>query len=216
MHRHPSRVPVLFVALILVWFLPGLAPDARAQGGRGKGGRLPDAPSPTQSSQGPPPNSRYAGRYLVGDAAPDIDLRDQDDQRFRLSAARREKPWLVVFARTPRDLVEAEHAYDGETALGVGVIAIAPFRRVRVAKLIPEPRVRLLTDGASIIARIYGVFDAVTSNPRPAVFLVDRAGHILWFIAGGIPESDELTRLTREALEQAGLREPAPQPGLDE
>jgi len=95
--------------------------------------------------------------------------------------------------------------------LGIGVIAIAPFRKERVGAM----HMRLITDGASINARNYGVFDAVTSNPRSAVFLVDRAGKFQMMMSGGIPVDGELVRLTRESLEKSGELVAQPPPPLN-
>jgi peroxiredoxin len=178
---------------------------AFAQEPTNKGSHSEDAPSNATPSQGPPPVSRY-GRFLIGDSAPDIDLRDQDDKRFHLATARREKPWLIVFARTPDDVLQIETVREDLENLGIGVIALAPFRRDRVRPVLGTARVRLITDGASITARNYGVFDPVTSNPRPAVYLIDRENKILMLMAGGFPGDGELVRLTRESLERAGMR----------
>jgi hypothetical protein len=144
----------------------------------GKSTHPEDQPAPPgqTSTNSPPAVSRY-GRFLVGDAAPDVILHDQVNV--------------------------------------IGVVAIAPFRRDRVAAGNAPMKVRLLTDGASITARNYGVWDAVTSNPRPAVFLVDRAGKILMMMAGGFPSDGELVRLTRESLERSGELVAQPPPVLD-
>lgn len=179
-----------------------------------KGSRSEDAPSKANPSQGPPSVSRY-GRFLVGDVAPDVDLRDQDNRRFQLSTARREKPWLMVFARTPEDVLVIEDVNQDLEDLGIGVVAIAPFRRDRIRPRVGQPRVRLVTDGASITARNYGVYDRVTSNPRPALFLIDRAGRILMMMSGGFPGNGELVRLTRESLERAGERPSQPPAALN-
>jgi len=61
-----------------------------------------------------------------------------------------------------------------------------------------------LTDRASVTARTYGLFDPLTSNPRPGAFLIDKRGRIVWMISGGIPSGSELVRMTREALEAKG------------
>ena len=204
-----------------VFFTPGLALCALAtssllalaQEPTNKGTHPEDAPSSASPSQGPPPVSRY-GRFLIGDAAPDIDLRDQDDRRFHLATDRRQKPWLIVFARTPDDVLQIENVREELEGLGIGVVAIAPFRRDRVKPVLGSPRVRLITDGASITARVYGVFDPVTSNPRPAVYLIDRENKILMLMAGGFPGDGELVRLTRESLERAGVRPAEPPAAL--
>jgi len=182
----------------------------------GKSTHPEDQPAPQgqTSTNSPPAVSRY-GRFLVGDAAPDVILHDQVNVRYQLGIARREKPQMLVFARTPNDVRTVDAVAKELEGLGIGVVAIAPFRRDRVAPGNAPMQVRLLTDGASITARNYGVWDAVTSNPRPAVFLVDRAGKILMMMAGGFPSDGELVRLTRESLERSGELVAQPPPVLD-
>jgi len=170
-----------------------------------------ETPATAQSSSNTPPAVSRYGRFLVGDAAPDIMLSDQANVRYHLGTARREKPQMLVFARTPVDVRTVDAVLRELEALGIGVVAIAPFRSDRVA----SASVRLLTDGASITARNYGVFDAVTSNPRPSVFLIDRMGKIQMMMAGGIPNDGELVRLTRESLERAGELVAQPPPVLE-
>jgi peroxiredoxin len=173
-----------------------------------------ETPATQGSTQGPPPVSRY-GRFLIGDAAPDIDLHDQSNGRFHLAAARRQQSQMIVFARTPEEVRSIDATLHELEALHIGVVAIAPFRRDRIAPAGATSNVRLLTDRASITARVYGVFDPVTSNPRPGVFLVDRAGKIQMLMSGGIPNDGELVRLTRESLERAGDLVAEPPPPLD-
>jgi hypothetical protein len=209
MLEHPSstnsRKLSIALSILVVTALAFPAADARGQTTTSKTPHTDYAPSPTSPSQAPPAVSRY-GRFLVGDDAPDIDMRDQAEWRFHLAEARHKKPWLIVFARVPEDMVEVERGVDGAANLGVGLVAIAPFHRDRVTPLVPDPKVSLLYDHASRMARVYGVFDPVTSNPFPGVFLVDRSGKILMLMSGGIPDARELSRLTREALERAGQR----------
>ena len=181
----------------------------------GKPAHSDDPPVTGQTtSNGPPAVSRY-GRFLVGDAAPDVILQDQSNVRFQLGAARREKPQMLVFARTPADVRTVDAVTRDLEGLGIGVVAIAPFRRDRVVPAKGSLNVRLLTDGASITARNFGVFDAVTSNPRPAVFLIDRAGKIQMMMAGGFPGDGELVRLTRESLERTGELVAQPPPVIE-
>lgn len=182
----------------------------------GKSTHPEDAPLPQgkASTNSPPAVSRY-GRFLVGDAAPDVILQDQANKRFQLGTARREKPQMLVFARTPNDVRTVDAVAKELEGLGIGVVAIAPFRRDRVVSGNAKMNVRLLTDGASISARNYGVWDAVTSNPRPAVFLIDRAGKIQMMMSGGFPGDGELVRLTRESLERTGELVAQPPPVLE-
>jgi peroxiredoxin len=187
---------------------------ALAQEPNNKSTHADDAPTAQGTKQGPPPVSRY-GRFLIGDAAPDIDLHDQANVPFHLAAARRQQPQMIVFARTTDDVRSIDATLGELEALHIGVVAIAPFRRDRIVPASTTKATRLLTDGASITARVYGVFDPVTSNPRPGVFLVDRAGKIQMLMSGGIPADGEPVRLTRESLERAGDLVAQPPPPLD-
>lgn len=203
------HVPALALCALAASSVLALAQESAA-----KRPHTDDAPTNQNSSQGPPPVSRY-GRFLIGDAAPDVDLRDQENARFHLTEARHAKPQMVVFARTVEDVRSIDAVSREIEQLGVGLVAIAPFRRDHIAPAAATPTTRLLTDGASITARVYGVFDPVTSNPRPAVFLIDRGGKIQMMMSGGIPADGELVRLTRESLEKAGDLVAQPPPALD-
>ena len=146
------------------------------------------------------------GRFLVGDAAPDVKLNDQAGVPFHLVTERRSKPWLLVFVRRPQETADVEAAADDLAALAIGAVVIAPFGRDRQLAFVARPKLRLLFDRASMTARTYGVFDAITSNPRPGAFLVDRRGRIVWMVSGGLPSGPELVRMTREALEAQAER----------
>jgi peroxiredoxin len=208
--HHHAVVPGLALCALATSSLLALAQEP------GKSTHPEDSPGPPgqATSNGPPSVTRY-GRFLVGDSAPDVILQDQASVRYQLGTARREKPQMLVFARTPNDVRTVDEVARELEALGIGVVAIAPFRRDRVVPANKKMNVRLLTDGASITARNYGVWDAVTSNPRPAVFLIDRAGKILMMMAGGFPSDGELVRLTRESLERAGDLVAQPPPVIE-
>lgn len=141
------------------------------------------------------------GRFLVGDVAPDVNLNDAAGAPFHLVVERRSRPCLLVFVRRPQETVDVESAAEDLAALGLGTVIIAPFGPDKQRAWVARPRLRLLFDRASMTARTYGVFDAVTSNPRPGAFLVDRRGRIAWMVSGGVPSGPELVRMTREALE---------------
>lgn len=162
------------------------------------------APSLPGNSSGEPSSGVTVmgmGRFLVGDAAPDVNLNDQDGRAFRLAEARQKKPWLLVFVRRPKDVVEAEAAALDLATLGMGTAVIAPFGRDRVREWVRAPRLPMLFDRASVTARTFGVYDPVTTNPRPGAFLIDQRGRIVWLISGGLPSAPELVRMTGEALE---------------
>lgn len=185
---------------------------AFAQDPGNKGGHQGEAkPNAGQPSSNGPPGTINIGRFLLGDGAPDIEGHDQAGVRYHLAEERRDKTQLIVFARRPVEVRGVDATLRELEGLGIGVIAIAPFRKDRVGAM----NMRLITDGASINARNYGVFDAVTSNPRPAIFLIDRAGKIQMMMSGGIPVDGELVRLTRESLEKTGELVAQPPPTLN-
>ena len=188
----PAVLVALFLALPTVAATPALAQkvDPGPKSGSGSG----DASDPRA------PLSNTSGRLLVGDQAPDFDLRDADNKGFRLQRDRSRSPWLVIFARRPVDLVEVERSEPDLASLGVGVVVIAPFTRAKLTPFVPQPRLRLLHDRTSRTARIYGLFDPLTRNPRPGVILVDKTGRILLIVSGGIPSGGDLLRLTRQAM----------------
>ena len=177
-----------------------------------KGGHQEEAkPNTGPPSSNGPPGTINIGRFLIGDGAPDIEGRDQANMRYHLTEERRDKTQLVVFARTPQEVRGVDATLRELEDLGIGVIAIAPFRQDRVGAI----NLRLITDGASINARNYGAFDHVTSNPRSSIFLIDHAGKIQMMMSGGIPVDGELVRLTRESLEKSGELVASPPPALN-
>jgi hypothetical protein len=161
----------------------------------------PPKPGEERRGDAPGPAATRMGRFLIGDEAPDIDLNDERGLRFRLSEARKARPYLIAFARLPEEVLEVERARADLDSAGISVIVVAPFHRERVVELMGEPRVRFLQDRASRAARVYGLFDAVTSNPRPGAILVDKRQRIRLIIAGIMPSGDELARSAIEAME---------------
>ena len=193
---------ILPLALAVAVALVALPPAPHAQETKGQ----PTRSSPASPERGENPTPRAAGstgRLLVGDQAPDINLKDAEGKSFDLDRLRKHLPWMIVFARFPDDAVLAEESEADFRALGVGVVIVAPFSRQRLARLVPNPRVALLFDRASYVARVYGLYDPVTGNPRPGAVLVDRRGHIQFIVSGGLPTAPELVRIGRDALEEA-------------
>ncbi len=178
--------------LLLVSATASFAQDPGAKTSRG-----PGRPTDSSTNNSSAVVERF-GSFLVGDDAPDVDLTDTNGIRFHLADARGAGPWLLVFARDPVDLEEAQAARSDLAALGIGVIGIGPFRR-EVATADPTV-VRLLPDRASHVARVYGMFDPVTSNPRAGAFLVGKNGHLLLIVSGGLPSRADLVRMSKEAL----------------
>lgn len=202
--RTPLRLALVIPGALLMCALGATSDSARAQD--------PEKTPPTTTGPGktrdatstPTPAGLSVGRFLVGDPAPDVNLHDQDNRTFHLAQERRTRPWLLVFVRFPRETADVETAADGLAALGMGAVIVAPFGREQQRPFVAKPKLALLTDRAAMTARNYGLYDPVTTNPRPGAFLIDKRGRIVWMISGGIPSGPELVRMTREALEARG------------
>lgn len=209
-HRARALLLVVGLALILPSHAGAQNPDKTAP----PSGRNPADPRPGRTK---PQTIRSSGlgRFLVGDPAPDVRLNDHAGRLFHLTTERQTKPWLLVFVRFPAGLADVAAAADGLTALGLGAAIVAPFGRERVLEWVAEPKLPVLFDRASQTARIYGVYDPVTGNPRPGAFLVDRRGRIVWLVSGGLPSGTELVRMTREALEAQAREDSAAQGSAD-
>src|SRR5437764_3346442 len=168
----PVPLAVFLVSLV---FVAGGAPTASAQDPVHGAAKAPPRGNSSVDTPGLDTN-RGSSRLLVGDSAPDIELREDDGTSFHLGDAVDRSAWLLVFARFPGDAAGVDGALDSLTALGVRTIVVAPFHRARLAAGLPGTALRLAYDRTSGAARIYGLFDPVTSNPRPGVFLVERGG----------------------------------------
>jgi len=201
--RTPLRFTLVVPGALLLCALCATSEPARAQDPE-KNPTTPPGARTGESNPSPTPVGMSVGRFLIGDPAPDINLRDQNGRTFHLTVERRTKPWLIVFVRYPRETADVETAADGLAALGLGAVIVAPFGKDRQREFVKSPKLALLTDGASVTARYYGLYDPLTSNPRPGAFLIDKKGRIVWMISGGLPSGPELVRMTREALEAKG------------
>ncbi len=202
--RTPLSLPRVAPGALLVCLLCAATETVHAQDPDKANQPVPQTELGDENSTIPGPATISVGRYLVGDPAPDIKLKDQNGRTFQLMTERRTKPWMLVFVRRPQETVEMDAAGPGLAELGIGAVIVAPFGRDRQRDWVVDPKVPLLTDRASVTARNYGTYDAVTSNPRPGAFLIDKRGRITWMISGGLPSAAELVRMTREALEAKG------------
>jgi len=202
--RTPLRLALVVPSVLLLCILCATPDAARAQDPDKTSSTPPTSTQSGDASPTPTPAGISVGRFLIGDPAPDVNRKAQAGGRFHLSAEGGTRPWLLVFVRLPKETVEVETAADGLTALGLGAVIIAPFGREQQSPWVKAPKIPLLTDRASVTARTYGLFDPVTSNPRPGAFLIDKRGRIVWMISGGVPSGGELVRMTREALEAKG------------
>lgn len=202
--RTPIRLAHVVPGALLLCMLCATTDRARAQDPDKNVQPRPVTDPGDENYEAPSPASTGIGRYLVGDPAPDVNLRDQDGRLFHLTEERRAKPWLLIFVRHPRESADIEAAADGLAGLGIGAVVLAPFGRDRQHPWVAAPKLPLLTDRASVTARTYGMYDPVSSNPRPGAFLINKKGRITWMISGGLPTGTELVRMTKEALEAKG------------
>jgi peroxiredoxin len=163
----------------------------------------PTTPSDEKSGEAQGPNATRLGRYLIGDPAPDISLKDDRGRDFRLSDERKKGPVLVGFARVPEDAIEIERARAALEASGISAVVIAPFHPDKLADLVGATKVRFLHDRTGRIAELYGLFDAVTSTPRSGAMLIDERQRIRLIVAGIMPSGDVLAHSSTEAMEQA-------------
>ena len=202
--RNPLRFALVVASALLLCSVCDTSNRAWAQD-PDKTTPTPTGPARTgDTSPSPTPAGTSVGRFLIGDPAPDVNLKDQNGRTFHLAVERKAKPWLLAFVRRPEETVDVETAADGLASLGLGAVIIAPFGRDRQVPYVKSPKLALLTDRASVTAKTYGLYDAVTSNPRPGAFLIDKKGRIVWMISGGLPSGPELVRMTREALKVKG------------
>jgi peroxiredoxin len=202
--RTPQSLTSVAPGALLLCLLCATTDAARAQDPEKTNQPVTPTTPGDENNLAPGPVSTGLGRYLVGDPAPDVNLKDQDGRTFHLMVERRAKPWLLVFVRRPQETADIDAAATGLNALGLGAVILAPFGRDRQRDWVAAPKMPLLTDRASVTARTFGMYDPITSNPRPGAFLIDRRGRITWMISGGLPSAPELVRMTREALEAKG------------
>src|SRR5262249_55826517 len=123
------RLPISLFALLLLCAVAGRAPaqeksssqsSPRASGSSDAGGqRLPD--------------SRYLGRLLIGDDAPDFELPSSDGTRFRLHSIHGLEAVAVVFVQRPdRDLASYASVGDSLRQDGIRVLFVCAERTSNV------------------------------------------------------------------------------------
>src|SRR5512140_2180557 len=105
-----SPVPLLRRTAMALLVLAACVGPALAQDPGAKTQRTTDRTNTNNPSTGGAAVLERFGAFLVGDEAPDVDLTDTDGARFHLADVRRAGPWLLVFARSPEDLVDAQEA----------------------------------------------------------------------------------------------------------
>src|SRR5215470_7744351 len=188
----------LQVTLFTVLFLCLTAGPAPAQEERSKN------PSPRSSGSSDSggqrmPDSRYLGRLLIGDDAPDFDLPSADGMRFRLHSVHGLEKVAVLFVQRP-DRSIATYAQIGDSLRqeGIRVVFVCAERANGMAA--PWPNLWVLYDHRGETAQRYGAYDVVTGATVPALFLLDTTGHVRFLAVGYMPEPSDLNDLATRVL----------------
>jgi alkyl hydroperoxide reductase subunit AhpC len=191
----------LFVVLFFLLATAGPAPaqekshnpsPGRAGGSSDSGGqRLPD--------------SRYLGRLLLGDDAPDFELPADDGTRFHLHSIHGLESVAVLFVQRPdRDLSKYAHVGDSLRQNGVRVLFVCAERAAGVPA--PWPNLWVLYDHRGEVAQRFGAFDLVTGTTVPALFLLDDRGRVRFLAVGYMPGPADLSDLaTRVLVEEENM-----------
>lgn len=161
-------------------------PSPRSSGSSDSGGqRLPD--------------SRYLGRLLIGDDAPDFELPAADGTRFRLHSIHGLESVAVVFVqRLDRDLASYASVGDSLRQNGVRVMFVCAERSA--AAPAPWPNLWVLYDHRGEVAQRFGAYDVVTGATVPALFLLDPMGRVRFLAVGYKPEPEDLNVLANRVL----------------
>jgi peroxiredoxin len=150
---------------------------------------------------------------LVGQPAPDFELRDQHGQTRRLSQLRGERNVVVVFypyafsgvctgeLRAIRDQLPVL----ASSRVALWAVSCDPVYALRVFAEREELTYPLLSDfwphGA--VAQAYGVFDSERGSAERATFVVDREGVLRWEVHNAMPDARSIDDYVRVLAELA-------------
>jgi alkyl hydroperoxide reductase subunit AhpC len=153
------------------------------------------------------PDSRYLGRLLVGDDAPDFELPASDGTRFRLHSIHGLESVAVVFTQRPdRDFASYAPIGDSLRQSGIRVVFVCAER----AGAAPGswPNLWVLYDHRGEVAQRFGAYNVVTGATVPALFLLDTKGHVRFLAVGYMPEPEDLSVLATRVLVQSETVDP--------
>lgn len=187
------RIPFFFAAVL---FLSLVATPVRSQ--EKSDGRSTAPPGGTGNAGGQrAPDSRYLGRLLIGDDAPDFELPASDGTLFHLRTLDRLESVALLFIQRPEQGIAA-YADVGDSLRqhGVRVVFVCAERAVNMTR--GWPNLWVLYDRRGEVARRYGAFDVVTGNTVPALFLLDTTRHVRFLAAGSLPSPTNLMAISEE------------------
>jgi peroxiredoxin len=145
------------------------------------------------------PDSRYLGRLLVGDDAPDFELPAADGTRFRLHSVHGLESVAVLFVQRPGPGL-ASYASVGDSLRqnGVRVVFVCAERATGMPS--PGSNLWVLYDHRGEVAQRFGAYNLVTGATLPAVFLLDEKARVRFLAVGYLPEPAELSQLATHVL----------------
>lgn len=143
------------------------------------------------------------GASLVqpGDLAPDFSYQSESGEWLRLHQLLAHGSVMLVFVPTENELRTMEGERD--SLYGVGVIPVAVLDRRTRSAVILAHRLGLgfpvIADPQGSIASQFNLVGPPTVRPRPAWFILDRAGRVRGLERGALPEGG-FTRIACDAL----------------
>jgi len=161
-------------------------------------------PSPRPASSGSGdggqrPGSRYLGRLLIGDDAPDFELPAADGTRFRLHSVHGLEKVAVIFAQRP-DINFAPYAAIGDSLRQSGIRVLFVCAERTLGAVPDYANLWVLYDHKGETAQRFGAYDVVTGSTVPALFLLDDTGHVRFLAVGYMPQASDLSELATSVL----------------
>jgi mycoredoxin-dependent peroxiredoxin len=147
---------------------------------------------------------------LIGQLAPDFDLRDQHGSRWRLSA-HRGRPVVLVFypfaftGVCTGELHELRDEFVPSVADSTDVVALScdSMFALRVFAENEALNFPLLSDfwPHGEVASAYGVFDEDRGCARRGTFVIDAEGVVRWSVVNNIPDARNIEEYRRALKE---------------
>jgi peroxiredoxin len=191
-----KRRPILLVAALLVATSSACLSDPVSRANR-------TALDDTRQTGQNWPNAAEPAPVIVepGDTAPDFSYQAESGEWLRLHRLLEHGSVVLVFAPAESVLRELEGERDSLYKVGVIPVAVIDRRPGQAAALARHLNLGypVLADPRSVIASQFNLLGPPTVRPRPAWFVVDRAGRVRALRRGVLPAGGYL-RLACNAL----------------